>query len=65
MEQIRNAVYDTCDECGETFAYEKDEDSPVACIEVEPYRYENLCEKCAGGDSFHDDNDKVGELHLS
>ncbi len=57
MQGIRNAVYDICDRCGKSFGYEKDEDSPVACIEVEPYRYENLCEKCAGGDNFFADDE--------
>ena len=44
---IRNAISDTCDECGEKVTYEKDEDSGPASIEVEPMVWKQLCEECA------------------
>lgn len=58
MAGIRNAMYVTCEGCFKTFAYEKDDDSPVYPVEVEPFRYENLCEKCAEGDNFFEDEDE-------
>jgi hypothetical protein len=44
---IRNAISETCDGCGKKVLYEKDEDSGLASIEVEPMVWEQLCEECA------------------
>lgn len=44
---IRNAVKDVCDECGKEVIYEKDDDSGLDSIEVEPMVWKQLCEECA------------------
>jgi len=45
-ERIRNAVKDSCDECGREVVYEKDEDSGLASVEVEPFIWKELCDDC-------------------
>ena len=44
---IRNAMKGSCDECGKEVIYEKDDDSGLASIEVEPTVWKELCEECA------------------
>jgi hypothetical protein len=43
---IRNAMKSSCDECGKEVIYEKDDDSGLASIEVEPTVRKELCEEC-------------------
>jgi hypothetical protein len=45
-EGIRNAVKDSCDECGKEVVYEKDDDSGLASVEVEPFVWKQLCNDC-------------------
>jgi len=44
---VRNAVKDSCDECGKEVIYEKDEDSGLDSVQVEPMVWKQLCEDCA------------------
>jgi hypothetical protein len=47
VEGVRNALRDSCDECGKEVIYEKDDDSELDSIEVEPRVWKQLCEDCA------------------
>lgn len=46
-EGIRNAIRASCDECDKEVVYEKDADSGLDFIEVEPMVWKQLCEDCA------------------